>query len=126
MSAEVKRVVLEKSFRFEAAHHLPRVPDDHPCRRVHGHSYKLEVRVAGDLDPQTGWLMDFADISAAVRPLVERLDHHDLNTIEGLENPTAEWLAVWIWDRLEPALPGLDEIVVAETEKSRCRYRGGR
>jgi 6-pyruvoyltetrahydropterin/6-carboxytetrahydropterin synthase len=118
------KVELRKSFQFEAAHKLPNVPPDHKCARLHGHSFRVEVVVAGECDPRLGWLMDYADISEAFKPFLDRLDHHYLNEIPGLENATSENLARWIWDRLKPKLPLLTEIVVAETCVSRCIYRG--
>jgi 6-pyruvoyltetrahydropterin/6-carboxytetrahydropterin synthase len=118
------KVELRKTFQFEAAHKLPNVPAEHKCARLHGHSFRVEVVVAGECDPRLGWLMDYAEITDAFRPLLERLDHYYLNEIPGLENATSENLAKWIWDRLKPALPQLTEIVVAETCMSRCVYRG--
>jgi 6-pyruvoyltetrahydropterin/6-carboxytetrahydropterin synthase len=118
------KVELRKTFQFEAAHKLPNVPAEHKCARLHGHSFRVEVVVAGACDPRLGWLMDYAEISDAFRPLLERLDHYYLNEIPGLENATSENLARWIWDRLKPKLPLLTEIVVAETCLSRCVYRG--
>ena len=113
-----------KRFSIEAAHRLPNVPDGHKCARLHGHSFQVEVHVSGDPGADTGWVMDFSDIKAAFAPLHAQLDHHYLNDVEGLENPTSERLASWIWDRLKPALPLLSEIVVQETCTSGCRYRG--
>lgn len=113
-----------KSFRFEAAHYLPKLPETHKCRRMHGHSFKFDVHVEGPLDPELGWVMDFGDISRLVKPLVEELDHYLLNEIPGLENPTSEVIAVWIWNRLKPDLFGLSRIVVYETCTARCEYRG--
>lgn len=113
-----------KSFRFEAAHYLPKLPETHKCRRMHGHSFRFDVHVEGALDPELGWVMDFGDISRLVKPLVEELDHYLLNEIPGLENPTSEVIAVWIWNRLKPGLPGLSRIVVYETCTARCEYRG--
>ena len=113
-----------KVFRLEAAHRLPNVPPGHKCARLHGHSFAVEVHVGGTPDARTGWIMDFADVKSAFEPLYEQLDHHYLNDIEGLDNPTSEMLAVWIWERLKPALPLLSEIVVHETCTSGCRYRG--
>ena len=113
-----------KEFTFEAAHRLPNVPPGHKCARLHGHSFRVEIHVRGEIGAETGWLMDFSDIGAAVRPLLERLDHYYLNDIEGLENPTSENLAVWIWQRLLPALPGLAAVVVRETCSTGCIYRG--
>jgi 6-pyruvoyltetrahydropterin/6-carboxytetrahydropterin synthase len=119
------RCRLERDYGFEAAHHLPRAPEGHKCRRVHGHSYRLTVVVDGEISPQTGWVLDFAEIDEQVEPLVARLDHRTLNDVEGLENATCELLAAWIWDRLAPSLAGLVEIAVAETDGARCVYRGG-
>lgn len=115
---------LFKSFRIEAAHRLPNVPPGHKCARLHGHSFEVEIHVDGPVDPHTGWVIDFAEIKAAFKPYYDQLDHHYLNDIEGLENPTSENLARWIFDKLKPALPLLSEVVVYETCTSGCRYRG--
>jgi 6-pyruvoyl tetrahydropterin synthase/QueD family protein len=115
---------LVKEFRFEAAHRLPRVPADHKCARLHGHSFRIEVHVSGTVNPETGWLMDFSDLQQAFSPLMDQLDHHYLNDIPGLENPTSENLARWIWLRLKVRLPQLAKIIVHETCTSRCIYRG--
>jgi 6-pyruvoyltetrahydropterin/6-carboxytetrahydropterin synthase len=112
-----------REFTFEAAHRLPRVPDGHKCARLHGHSYKVQVHVRGDVDPATGWVMDFAEIKKAFRPLQDQLDHYYLNEVPGLDNPTSENLARWIWARLIDQLP-LSEILVRETCTSGCVYRG--
>ena len=120
------RVELSKDYVFEAAHRLPRVPANHKCHRMHGHSFRVEITVAGEVDGATGWLMDFGDVTARVRPIIqEELDHRSLNDVPGLENPTSEMLCVWLWRRLEPALPGLAAITVHETCEARCTYRGG-
>lgn len=119
------RVELACDFGFEAAHFLPSFPEDHKCRRLHGHSFRVRIVVAGQVPEERGYLVDYADIDEAMRPLLDRLDHHLLNEIEGLENPTSEVLARWLWRQLEPALPGLAEVEVRETCTSRCRYRGG-
>jgi 6-pyruvoyltetrahydropterin/6-carboxytetrahydropterin synthase len=113
-----------KAFSIEAAHRLPHVPPDHKCSRLHGHSFKVEIYVRGKVGRETGWVMDFADIKRAFQPIFEQLDHHYLNEIEGLENPTSENLAKWIWRRLQPTLPGLDKIIVNETCSSGCVYQG--
>lgn len=118
------KIELRKNFQFEAAHLLPHLPETHKCRRLHGHSFKAEIVVAGEADPKLGWLMDYAEISKAFRPLWEQLDHRYLNEVPGLENPTSEMIAVWIWDRLKPALPCLTEVLVAETCTACCVYRG--
>ena len=118
------RVELIKSFTFESAHRLPKTPEGHKCRRLHGHSFKVDVEVEGEVDEEAGWLIDYGDIKAAFQPLWRELDHHYLNEIEGLENPTSENLARWIWVRLKPQLPLLSRVVVHETCTSRCAYRG--
>ena len=115
---------LVRTYRIDAAHRLPGLPPEHKCSRMHGHGYLVEVRVRGPVGEESGWVMDFADVDAVARPVVEALDHRCLNEVEGLENPTAELLAKWIWDRLAPSLPGLVEVVVAETPHARCVYRG--
>jgi 6-pyruvoyltetrahydropterin/6-carboxytetrahydropterin synthase len=118
------KLELRKTFQFEAAHLLPHLSLDHKCRRLHGHSFRADIVVAGECDPKLGWVMDYADISAAFKPLFDQLDHRYLNEIPGLENPTSEILAAWIWERLKPALPQLVEVAVAETCTARCVYRG--
>jgi 6-pyruvoyltetrahydropterin/6-carboxytetrahydropterin synthase len=114
---------LERTYRFEAAHFLPKVPPGHKCARMHGHSYLIEISIEGEIDPESGWVMDFAEIDEHVSPLVKQIDHQVLNEIEGLGNPTSEHLAAWLWNKLA-ALPGLVEVVVSETPTSRCVYRG--
>ncbi|WP_240125446.1 6-carboxytetrahydropterin synthase QueD [Thermomonas alba] len=113
-----------KTFTIEAAHRLPNVPAGHKCARLHGHSFVIELHVSGEPGAETGWVMDFAELKAAFRPLYEQLDHHYLNEIEGLENPTSERLAIWIWERLKPQVPLLSAVVVRETCTSGCRYSG--
>ncbi|WP_026606709.1 6-carboxytetrahydropterin synthase QueD [Methylocapsa acidiphila] len=113
-----------QAFRFEAAHRLPNVPEEHRCRRLHGHSYRVELKLEGSVDPTTGFVVDFFDVEAAFKPLLDRLDHHYLNEIDGLENPTAENIAVWIWDRVRKALPQLTSVVVFETLDCSAEYEG--
>ena len=113
-----------KEFSFEAAHRLPNVPEGHKCARLHGHSFHVRVTVRGAVDARSGWVMDFADLKAAFRPLEDRLDHRYLNEIPGLENPTSEVLARWIWGELRGPLPGLAAVEVRETCTSGCTYRG--
>lgn len=112
-----------KEFTFEAAHRLPHVPDGHKCGRLHGHSYRATVHVVGDIDPEAGWVTDFAEIRVAFDPLRDQLDHRYLNDIAGLDNPTSENVARWIWDRLTEALP-LAAVAVRETCTSGAIYRG--
>lgn len=112
-----------REFAFEAAHRLPHVPEGHKCGRLHGHSYQVTVRVHGEVDPASGWVMDFAEITSAFAPLDRELNHHCLNDLPGLENPTSENLVRWIWDRLAGTLP-LSEVEVRETRSSGCVYRG--
>ena len=118
-------IELRKTFQFEAAHLLPHLPKSHKCRRLHGHSFQVEVAVAGECDAKLGWLIDYAEITEAFKPILEKLDHYYLNEIQGLENPTSENVAAWIWKKLKPRLPLLTEIVVAETCTARAIYRGG-
>ena len=115
---------LFKQFSIEAAHWLPNVPADHKCRRMHGHSFQIQVHVRGPVDPHLGWVMDFAEIKAAFAPVEDEIDHRCLNDVEGLENPTSENLARWLWRRLRPALPLLSKIVVQETCNSGCVFEG--
>ena len=111
-------------FQVEAAHFLPHVPPGHKCARMHGHSFRIEVHVSGEPGSESGWVMDFADLKAAFQPLFDQLDHHCLNDIEGLENPTSENLAKWIWSKLHGRLNGLSKIVVQETCNAGCIYTG--
>lgn len=114
---------LIRTYAFEAAHLLPRVPPGHKCGFMHGHSYTVEIIVEGELDESAGWVIDFAEIDRAWTPLGHRLDHKTLNDIPGLENPTSENLALWIWRSLAD-LPGLAEVTISETARSKVRYRG--
>jgi 6-pyruvoyltetrahydropterin/6-carboxytetrahydropterin synthase len=116
---------LVKTFTFDAAHSLPAAPEGHKCREVHGHGYRVDVHVVGEVDDTAGWVMDFDVIVSAVRPVIDALDHRLLNEVEGLENSTAELIARYIWDRVEGKLPGLSAVVVWESDRSRCIYRGG-
>lgn len=113
-----------REFGFEAAHRLPNVPEGHKCTRLHGHSFRVEVHVAGPVDPDLGWVVDFADIKAAFAPVHDALDHRYLNEVDGLENPTSENLAAWIWERLSGSGLALRRVVVRETCTSGCVYEG--
>jgi 6-pyruvoyltetrahydropterin/6-carboxytetrahydropterin synthase len=115
---------LIKTFRFEAAHSLTGVPEGHKCRRIHGHSYRLDVHVEGPVDEASGMVMDFHEIQKVVKPIIEQLDHRLLNDIAGLENSTSEIICKYFWDRLKSALPGLSALTVWESDTSRCVYRG--
>jgi len=117
-------VKISKEFSFEAAHRLPNVPAEHKCARLHGHSFAVKITVAGDVGEKSGWVMDFADIGAAYSAIHGQLDHYYLNDIEGLENPTSDNIARWIWQRLKPALAQLSEIEIRETCTSACIYNG--
>lgn len=111
-------------FHVEAAHRLPNVPADHKCARLHGHSFRIEVHVTGAVGSESGWVLDFADLKAAFEPVHAQLDHQYLNEVPGLENPTSENMAIWIWEKLSPQLPNLAKIVVQETCNNGCVYRG--
>ena len=117
-------MIIYKEFRFEAAHRLPNVPADHKCARLHGHSFVVGVHVEGPVGKESGWVMDFGDISKVFSPIYDQLDHYYLNEIKGLENPTSENLAIWIWQRLKPELPALSMLEIKETCTSGCQYRG--
>jgi len=118
------QVELVKEYRFEAAHRLPQVPPGHKCARLHGHSFKFEIHVQGPVDERTGWLIDFGVLDETVLPLVARLDHYYLNEVEGLENPTSEVLARWLYDRIRAKIPQLVAVTLYETCDARCIYRG--
>ena len=113
-----------KDIAFEAAHLLPNLPEGHKCRRLHGHSFRVRITLDGPVNDNKGWVMDFNDIERAFQPLHDQLDHRYLNEIPGLENPTSEVLAGWIWERLKPSLPFLSEVEVKESCTSGCTYRG--
>lgn len=113
-----------KEFTFEAAHRLPNVPPGHKCARLHGHSYRVTLHVRGPVGTDSGWVMDFADLTEVFKPIHAQLDHYYLNELEGLSNPTSENLARWIWQRVRPQLPQLTQVMVRETCTSGCIYRG--
>jgi 6-pyruvoyltetrahydropterin/6-carboxytetrahydropterin synthase len=115
---------IRKSFTIEAAHRLPNLPTEHKCGRLHGHSFNVEIAVGGPIDPHKGWIIDYAEIKAAFQPLFDVLDHNYLNDIPGLQNPTSEILAMWIWERLKPELHNLTAVIVHETCTTTCEYRG--
>lgn len=118
------QVELRKTFQFEAAHLLPHLPDNHKCKRLHGHSFKVDLVLEGECDPTLGWLMDYAEIKQRFQPVWDQLDHRYLNDVEGLENPTSEHIAIWIWEKTKPLIPLLTEVRVAETCTAQCVYRG--
>ena len=113
-----------KTFSIEEARSLPNLTDGHPCKKVHGHSFKIRINVSGNVDKETGFVMDFGDIDALFKPIYDMLDHSYLNDIEGLENPSSENLCRWIWERLTPSLPGLSQIEIKETDTTGCIYKG--
>jgi 6-pyruvoyltetrahydropterin/6-carboxytetrahydropterin synthase len=113
-----------KEFTFEAAHRLPNVPEGHKCGRLHGHSFRVALHVAGPVGPDSGWLMDFAELKERFKPFYDRLDHHYLNEIKDLENPTSENIARWVWNHLKPIVPELSQVVVQETCTCGAIYRG--
>ena len=124
MAAQSQGMEIFRIFQVESAHFLPNVPPGHKCRRMHGHSFQIELHVRGEPDPKSGWVMDFADLRRAFQPVFEELDHNCLNEIEGLENPTSEVLARWVWRRMNDTLPNLCKVVVRETCTAGCVYSG--
>lgn len=117
-------VELVKTFKFDAAHSLAAAPDGHKCKRMHGHSYRVDIHIAGEVDADRGWLMDFGDLKTLVAPIIDDLDHRNLDELDELPNSTSEMLAKFIWDRLKTALPLLSAVTVWESDTSRCIYRG--
>lgn len=113
-----------KEFVFDAAHSLPNVPEGHKCSRIHGHTFTVKIFVKGPVDKHFGWVVDFGDIKKSFKPLFEMLDHHYINEIEGLENPTSENLSIWIWNKMKNQIPGLHKIIVQETPTCGAIYRG--
>ena len=111
-------------FHLQCARRLPALPESHPCSRLHGHSFRVELTVSGVIDPALGWVLDFADIDAAWQAIHAALDHRYLNDIAGLDNPTSENLALWLWQQLKPKLPALSQIRLMETHDAGCVYRG--
>ena len=112
---------LRKSLCFESAHRLPHMPEGHKCRRLHGHSFRATLILRGETQPN-GLVIDYGDISEAASPVIKMLDHQFLNEVPGLENPTSEVLAKWIFERLQMSLPGLYQVIVSETCTTECRY----
>ena len=117
-------MIIFKEFTFDSAHSLPNVPEGHKCKAIHGHTYHLKVLIEGDLDPHLGWVMDFSDLKHVVKPVIDQIDHKYMNELEGLENPTCEAIAKWLWERIKPELPLLKEIVLHETPTSGTVYSG--
>ena len=113
-----------KEFTFDSAHFLPNVPEDHKCRNMHGHTYRLKIWIEDKPDPNLGWVMDFAVLKQIVKPVVAQLDHKCMNNVPGLENPTCEQIAIWIWNQLKPALPKLATVELHETPTSGVIYEG--
>ena len=113
-----------KKYIFEAAHRLPNLPSDHKCSRLHGHSFHIELHLSGEIDETLGWVVDFGDITKLFKPIYEELDHRYLNDIPGLENPTSENIARWIWNKTQLLIPNLSSVVVEETCTSGCVYPG--
>ena len=113
-----------REFTFDAAHRLPNVPPEHKCFRLHGHTYFLTIYIEDLIDEQMGWVIDFGEIKNKTGPILDQLDHHYLNEVEGLENPTVENIAQWLWIRLKPLLPGLSRVALREGHRSGCEYKG--
>lgn len=113
-----------KQFTFDSAHFLPNVPDGHKCKETHGHTYRLTVYIDGELDNKLGWVMDFSDMKKVIDPVIQSIDHKMLNNIPGLENPTCEIIAVWLWNKIKPGIPQLTKIELHETPTSGVIYQG--
>ncbi len=136
---------ISKDFEFEACHSLPHLPWQHKCHRLHGHSYKVRVTCAGEIDSVLGWVIDYADISKVVNTVIEAIDHTnidqlffvpprpELNEMTGkpmapdlghkTKPSTAENLAIWFYKQLKPTLPSVVAIRIKETSTSEVIYR---
>ena len=119
-----KILILYKQFTFDAAHYLPKLPDDHKCRQMHGHTYYLTIFIEGEVLKEQGWILDFGDIKKTLKPVLDIIDHTLLNNIPGLENPTAELFTIWLWNKIKPLLPELKKIELKETPTSGVIYEG--
>ncbi|WP_395805138.1 6-carboxytetrahydropterin synthase QueD [Daejeonella sp.] len=117
-------MIIYKQFSFDSAHFLPNVPVGHKCGNMHGHTYLLNVYIEGMPDEKSGWIIDYADLKKAIKPVIEQLDHHLLNEIPGLENPTSENLSIWLWNKIKPLVAGLKKIELKETPSSGVIYEG--
>ena len=117
-------MIIFKNFHFDSAHFLPNVPDEHKCKEIHGHTYRMTLYFEGELDEQFGWVIDFAEIKKVVNPVIKSIDHKLLNDIEGLENPTCEVIAIWLWNKIKPKIPLLIRIELFETLTSGVVYEG--
>ncbi|MES2801304.1 MAG: 6-carboxytetrahydropterin synthase [Bdellovibrionota bacterium] len=113
---------LKTHYQIESARFLPHLPEGHPCKRVHGHSFKIILTLRGPLQAQVGWVQDYHEIDQIVKPLLAAIDHRVLNEVKGLENPTSELLALWIYERTKTDLPSLKSVTIMETPTTECTY----
>jgi 6-pyruvoyltetrahydropterin/6-carboxytetrahydropterin synthase len=116
--------MIYKQLTFDAAHFLPHVPETHKCKNIHGHTYHLTFYVDGELDKNLGWIIDYSDLKEIIQPVIDKVDHHFLNEIPGLENPTCEIISIWLWNQIKPILPQLKRIELKETPTSGAIYEG--
>lgn len=115
---------LKQHFQIESARFLPKLPKTHPCSQVHGHSFKIVLTLLGDLNPEIGWVMDYHEITKIMTPLLAQLDHKLLNEVPGLENPTSELLAKWLFEKVGAQIPLLKQVSIMETPSTECSYPG--
>ena len=120
----IMTTTLFREFTIEAGRYLPNLAPEHPCARMHGHTFMVQIHVTGKVDEEKGWIMDFNELDDKLEEIRQLLDHRVLNEVPGLENPTTELLARWIWGRLVKELPGLSRIVIQENAYSGCIYTG--
>jgi 6-pyruvoyltetrahydropterin/6-carboxytetrahydropterin synthase len=113
-----------REFTFDAAHRLQGLPGNHRCGNLHGHTFTVVVYLEGIINEERGWVIDYGEVKKICNPIIDTLDHSFLNDIPGLENPTSECIAIWLWGRIKPLIPELTMIEVKETAKTGCRYRG--
>ena len=117
-------MIVYKKFHIESARSLPNLPDEHPCSQVHGHSFEIILKVSGELNEKTGFIIDFQEIENSFGPILKLLDHAYLNNIKGLENPTSENMCLYVWENIKPSLPNIIEVEIKETSATGCRYKG--
>ena len=114
-----------RTYIFHSARYIPTLDENHPCSKMHGHTFKMAVEINGPIDKKIGFVMDFYDIDKIVNNhIIKFIDHKILNEIDGLSNPSSEYLAIWIWEKLKPHLPLLSTITISEEHGTGMIYKG--
>jgi 6-pyruvoyltetrahydropterin/6-carboxytetrahydropterin synthase len=117
-------MIIYKKITFDSAHFLPHVPIRNKCKNVHGHTYTLTIFIEGAPPAHEGWVIDYGDLKKIITLVIDQVDHHLLNDLPGLENPTSEILAIWLWNKIRLLLPALKRIELSETATSGVIYEG--